>query len=101
MYSAIPLTSSLDVDIIDRYQAVKRKATKTIQKCNELLDSTGRGTDGDPEKSNGSPKEIIPMKISKRDNSFIQGGSKTTPKSTEKSTRVLVGGFNIRPDSGK
>ena len=43
MYGAVQAIGNLDMDIIDRYQAVKRKATKTIQKCNELLDATGRG----------------------------------------------------------
>ena len=42
MYGAVQAIGNLDVDTIDRYQAVKRKATKTIQKCNELFDTTGR-----------------------------------------------------------
>ena len=43
MYGAVQTIGNLDIDIIDRYQAVERKATKTIQKCNELLNATGRG----------------------------------------------------------
>ena len=43
MYGAVQAIGNLDLDIIDRYQAVKRKATKTIQKCNELLNATGKG----------------------------------------------------------
>ena len=54
MYGAVQAIGNLDIDIIDRYQAVKRKATKTTQKCNELLDTTGRGVDSGSEKSNGS-----------------------------------------------
>ena len=45
MYGAVQAIGNLDIDIIDRYQAVKSKATKTIQKCNELLGATGRGGD--------------------------------------------------------
>ena len=45
MYGAVQAIGNLDIDTIDRYQAVKRKATKIIQKCNELLDTTGRGVD--------------------------------------------------------
>ena len=45
MYGAVEAIGNLDIDIIDRYKAVKRKATKTIQKCNELLNAIGRGTD--------------------------------------------------------
>ena len=33
MYGAVQAIGNLDMDIIDRYQAVKRKATTTIQKC--------------------------------------------------------------------
>ena len=54
MYGAVQTIGNLDIDIIDRYQAVKRKATKTIQKCNELLNATGRGIDNGSEKSSES-----------------------------------------------
>ena len=30
MYGAVQAIGNLDIDIIDRYQVVKRKATKTI-----------------------------------------------------------------------
>ena len=41
MYGAVQAIGSLDADIIDRYQAVKRRSIKIIQRCNELLDLTG------------------------------------------------------------
>ena len=68
MYGAVQAIGNLDIDIIDRYQAVKRKATKTIQKCNELLNVTGRGIDNGSEKVSESAWEIIPNKTPKRDN---------------------------------
>ena len=40
MYGAVQVIGNLDIDTMDRYQAVKRKATKIIQKCNELLSAT-------------------------------------------------------------
>ena len=43
MYGAVQAIGNLDIDIIDRYQAVKWKATKTIQKCNELLKCNRKG----------------------------------------------------------
>ena len=72
MYGAVQAIGNLDIDIIDRYQAVKRKATKTIQKCNELLNATGKGIDNGSEMSSESPWEIIPNKTPKRDNTLSQ-----------------------------
>ena len=39
MYGAVQAIGNLDVDTIDRYQVAKRKGTRIIQKCNELLDA--------------------------------------------------------------
>ena len=39
MYGAVQAIGNLDVDTMDRYQVAKRKGTKIIQKCNELLDA--------------------------------------------------------------
>ena len=36
MYGAVQAIGNLDIDIVDRYQTVKRKATKIIQKCNDM-----------------------------------------------------------------
>ena len=55
MYGAVQAIGNLDVDTMDRYQAVKRKATKTIQKCNELLSTTKKETDSSLEKIKWSP----------------------------------------------
>ena len=39
MYGAVQAIGNLDADTMDRYQAAKRKGTKIIQKCNELLNA--------------------------------------------------------------
>ena len=39
MYRAVLAIGNLDADTMDRYQAAKRKGTKIIQRCNELLDA--------------------------------------------------------------
>ena len=91
----------MDIAIIDRYQAVKRKATKTIQKCNELLDVTGRGIDNGSEKSNESPREIVPEKTPKKDNTLGQESLMSSSKNREKGPIALIGGFGVWPDSGE
>ena len=58
MYGAVQAMGNLDVDTMDRYQAAKRKETKIIQKCNELLDALkAQVSFGEPK---GSLKEEIP-----------------------------------------
>ena len=37
MHGTVQAMGNSDVDTMDRYQAAKRKGTKIIQKCNELL----------------------------------------------------------------
>ena len=101
MYGAVQAIGNLDTDIIDRYQAVKRKATKTIQKCNELLDATGRGVDNGSEKSNESPRETIPNKTPKRDNTLGQASLMSSSKNRGKGPIAPIGGFGVRPDSGE
>ena len=82
-------------DIIDRYQAVRRKATKTIQKCNELLDATGSEVDSGSEKSNESPRETIPNKTSKRDNALGQERLMSPFKNKGKGPITPIGGFGV------
>ena len=101
MYGAVQAIGNLDIDTIDRYQAVKRKATKTIQKCNELLDTTGRGVDSGSDKSNGSPRETIPRKTPKRDNDLGQESLMSPSENKGKGPIALIGGFGVRPDSGE
>ena len=84
MYGAVQAIWNLDIDIIDRCQAVKRKATKPIQKCNELLNATGKGMDNGSEKSSESPWEIIPNKTPKRDNALSQESSIPPSENKEK-----------------
>ena len=101
MYGTIQAIGNLDIDIIDRYQAVKRKATKTIQKCNELLDTTGRGVDNGSEKSNGSPRETISNKIPKRNNTLGQESLMSSSKNRGKGPIAPIGGFGVWSDSGE
>ena len=101
MYGAVQAIGNLDIDIIDRYQAVKRKATKTIQKCNELLNGTGRGIDNGSEKSSESPWEIIPNKTPKRENTLSQESLISSPENKGKGPIAPRGGFGAWPDSGE
>ena len=101
MYGAVQAIGNLDIDIIYRYQAVKGKATKAIQKCNELLDTTGRRVDSGSEKSNESPRETIPNKTLKRDNALGQESLMSPFKNKGKGPITPIGGFGVRPDSGE
>ena len=101
MYGAVQAIGNLDINIIDRYQAVKRKATKTIQKCNELLNATGKGIDNGSELSSESPWEIIPNKTPRRDNTLNQERLILPFENKEKSLIAPRGGFGMRPDSGE
>ena len=44
MCGAVQAIGNLDVDTMDRYQVAKRKGTRIIQKCNELLDAVKKKT---------------------------------------------------------
>ena len=101
MYGAVQAIGNLDIDIIDRYQAVKRKATQTIQKCNELLNATGKGIDNGSEKSSESPWEIIPNKTPRRENTLSQERLIPPFDNKEKSPIAPRGGFGMWPDSGE
>ena len=101
MYGVVQAVGNLDVDTIDRYQAVKRKATRTIQKYNELLNTTGRGIDSSFEKSNESPEVKVPKKTPKRDNGLGQDSLVSLPNNKRKGPLTPIGGFGIRPDSGE
>ena len=95
MYGAVQAVGNSDMDIIDIYQAVKRKATKTIQKCNELLDTTGKGVDNGSEKSNESSRETIFNKIPKRDNTLDQESLMSSSKNRGKGPIAPIGGFGV------
>ena len=45
IYGAVQAIGNLDVDTMDRYQVAKKKGTRIIQKCNELLDVVKKKTD--------------------------------------------------------
>ena len=92
MYGTLQAIGNLDIDTIDRYQAVKRKAAKTIQKCNKLLDATGRGADSGSEKS---------KKSSKKDSMSGQDNLVSPTSSKRKGPMVLIEGFGVHPDSGE
>ena len=101
MYGAVQAIGNLDIDIIDRYQAVKRKATKTIQKCNELLNATEKGIENGSEQSSEFPWETIPNKTPRRDNTLSQEGLIPPFENKEKSPIAPRGELGIRPDSGE
>ena len=101
MYGAVQAVGNLNMHIIDRYQAVKRKAAKTIQKCNELLDATERGGDSGSEKFNESPGETISNKTPKRDNALGQESLMSPFKNKGKGPIMPIGGFGVQPDSGE
>ena len=44
MYGAIQAIGNLDVDTMDRYQIARRKGTRIIQRCYELLDAVKKKT---------------------------------------------------------
>ena len=58
MCGAVQAMGNSDVDTMDRYQAAKRKGTKIIQKCNELLDVLK--VQISPSEPKGCPKEEVP-----------------------------------------
>ena len=118
MYGAVQAIGNLDVDTIDRYQAAKRKGTKIIQKCNELLDAMKKETDNSSQELKGSPTDDIPKKLSKDDNIVNQESlrlisdiqNQTAPKEGFESVRSNKkkessikpkGGFGFCPDSGE
>ena len=50
MYGALQAIGNLDVDTMDRYQVGKRKGTRIIQKCKELLDVVKKNTNNSSQK---------------------------------------------------
>ena len=67
VYGAVQAIGNLHVDTMDRYQEVKRKGTRIIQKCNELLDVVKKKTDNSSQESKESPTDDIPKKLPKKD----------------------------------
>ena len=72
MYGAVQAIGNLDVDTMDRYQVAKRKGTKIIQRCNELLDAVKKKTDNSSQESKESPTDDIPKKLHKKDSTANQ-----------------------------
>ena len=94
MYSAVQATGNFDVDTMDRYQAAKKKRTKIIQKCNELLDALeAQVSFGEPK---GSPEEEVPRESPKKEETTEKkvvvptpkSGSQMTPKDKPKRTKA-------------
>ena len=73
MYGAVQAIENLDVDTMDRYQVAKRKGTRIIQKCNELLDAVKKKTDDSSQESKESQTDDIPKKLPKKDSTANQG----------------------------
>ena len=93
---------------------LKRKGTKIIQKCNELLEAIKKETDNSSQQPKDSSTEDIPKKLSKEDNIVnkegLRSGSdkQTVPKEgfesirsnkKEESSIKPKGGFGFCPDS--
>ena len=93
MYGAGQAIGNLDVDTMDRYQAAKRKGTRIIQKCNELLDAMKKKTDSSPEKLKGLSVEKMPKKPSKKGSMADQEGS--VLPSSSKSQTVPKEGYEV------
>ena len=72
MYGAVQAIGNLNVDTMDRYQVAKRKGTRIIQKCNELIDAVKKETDDSSQESNKSPTDYIPKKLPKKDSTANQ-----------------------------
>ena len=72
MYVAVQAIGNLDVDTMDRYQVARRKGTRIIQKCNELLDAVKKKTYNGSQESKESPTDDIPKKLLKKDSTANQ-----------------------------
>ena len=118
MYGAVQPIGNLDADTIDRYWAAKRKGTKIIQKCNELLDAMKKETDNSSQELKESSTDDIPKRLSKEDSIVSQESlrpisdnqNQTAPKKGFESIRSNKkkessikpnGGFGFCPDSGE
>ena len=84
MYGAVQAMGNLDLDTMDRYQVAKRKGTKIIQKCNELLDMLK--VQVSPSEPKGSPKEEVPREIPKKEETMEKKLVASTPKSDSQAT---------------
>ena len=103
---------------MDRYQAAKRKGTKIIQKCNELLDAMKKETNNSSHELKESPIDNIPKELSIKDSILNQESlrpvsdiqNQIAPKRGFESVRwnkkkessiKSKGGLGICPDSGE
>ena len=95
MYGAVQAIGNLDVDTMDRYQAAKRKGTKIIQKCNELLHAMKKETE-----LKESSTDNIPKKLSKEDS--IVNQESLRPISDIQNQTAPKGGFeSVRSNKKK
>ena len=101
MYGAVQALGSLDINIIDKYQAVKKKATKIIQKCSELLSSAEKGVRPDPEEREKISKEEIFNGTLKENNGPSPKNSRSILGNVGKGLKLQKGGFGVRPDSSE
>ena len=84
MYGTVQAMGNLDVNTMDRYQMAKRKRTKIIQKCNELLDVLKVQVSTSEPK--GSPKKEVPRKKHKKEETMEKKVVVSTPKSDSQAT---------------
>ena len=79
MYGAAQAIGNLDMDTMDRYQVAKRKGTRIIQRCNELLDAVKKKTNNSSQESKESPTDDTPKKLPKKDNTANQESLRPVP----------------------
>ena len=114
MYGVVQAIGNLDVDTMDRYQVAKRKGTKIILKCNELLDAVKKKADNSSQELKESPTDDVPKKDSAVNQESLTSVSdtqnQTAPKGGFESIRNIKKkessikpkrSFGICPDSGE
>ena len=99
MYGAVQAVGNLDVDTMDKYQVAKRKGTRIIQKCNELLDAVKKKTDNSSQQLKESPTDDIPKKLPKKDSTVNQESFR--PVSNTQNQTAPKGGFESIRNSKK
>ena len=100
MYGAVQAIGNLDADTMERYQAAKRKGTKIIQECNELLYAMKKETDNRSQELKESSTNDIPKKLSKED-SIVNQESLSPISDNQNQTAPKEGFESIRSNKKK
>ena len=101
MYGAVQAIGNLDADTMYRYQAAKRKGTKIIQKCNELLDTIkNKETDNSSQELKESSTDDTPKKLTK-ENSIVNQESLRPISDIQNQTAIKEGFESVRSNKKK